>query len=219
MAAFILGFSSILTGLNFITTIHRMRAPGMTWFKMPLFVWSLYATAWIQILATPIIGITLLLVCIERWFGVGIFDPTLGGDPVLYQHLFWIYSHPAVYIMILPGLGVVSEILAGFCAAHDLRLQVHCILKSCDCIRRLARVGTSYVHGRHEQHGNVRLLAPHIPCLHTQRNQGLQLDRNALQGIDRTRGAAAFCSLVHCPVLHRWIHRIDPRAPWRSIFT
>ena len=114
LAAFILGFSSILTGLNFITTIHRMRAPGMTWFKMPLFIWSLYATAWIQILATPIIGITLTLVALERFFGVGIFDPALGGDPVLYQHLFWIYSHPAVYIMILPGLGVVSEILPVF---------------------------------------------------------------------------------------------------------
>ena len=111
IAAFILGFSSILTGLNFITTIHRMRAPGMGWFRMPLFIWSLYATGWVQVLATPIIGITLLLVMVERWFGVGIFDPTLGGDPVLYQHLFWIYSHPAVYIMILPGLGVVSEIL------------------------------------------------------------------------------------------------------------
>ncbi len=114
MAAFLLGFSSILTGLNFITTIHRMRAPGMTWFKMPLFIWALYATAWVQVLATPIIGITLLLVIIERTLGVGIFDPALGGDPVLYQHLFWIYSHPAVYIMILPGLGVVSEILPVF---------------------------------------------------------------------------------------------------------
>jgi cytochrome c oxidase subunit 1 len=113
-AAFILGFSSILTGLNFITTIHRMKAPGMTWFKMPLFTWALYSTAWIQILATPVIGITLLLVVVERLFGVGIFDPNLGGDPVLYQHLFWIYSHPAVYIMILPGLGVVSEILPVF---------------------------------------------------------------------------------------------------------
>jgi cytochrome c oxidase subunit 1 len=113
-AAFILGFSSILTGLNFIVTIHRMRAPGMTWFKMPLFVWSLYSTAWVQVLATPIIGITLLLVVVERVFGVGIFDPTLGGDPVLYQHLFWIYSHPAVYIMVLPALGVVSEIIPVF---------------------------------------------------------------------------------------------------------
>ncbi|QQS34585.1 MAG: cytochrome c oxidase subunit I [Ignavibacteriales bacterium] len=113
-AAFILGFSSILTGLNFVTTIHRLRAPGMTWFKMPLFTWSLYATAWVQVLATPIIGITLLLVVIERWLGVGLFDPSLGGDPVLFQHLFWIYSHPAVYIMILPAMGIVSEIIPVF---------------------------------------------------------------------------------------------------------
>ena len=113
-AAFTLGFSSILTGLNFITTIHRMRAPGMDWFKMPLFVWASYATSWIQVLATPIIGITLLLVIIERVFGVGIFDPTLGGDPVLFQHMFWMYSHPAVYIIILPARGVVSEIIPVF---------------------------------------------------------------------------------------------------------
>lgn len=114
LAAFTLGFSSILTGLNFITTIHRMRAPGMDWFKMPLFIWASYATSWIQVLATPIIGITLLLVIIERMFGVGIFDPTLGGDPVLFQHMFWMYSHPAVYIIILPAMGVVSEIIPVF---------------------------------------------------------------------------------------------------------
>ncbi len=113
-AAFILGFSSILTGLNFVTTVHRLRAPGMTWFKMPLSVWSFYATAWVQVLATPIIGITLLLVAIERVLHVGIFDPSLGGDPVLYQHLFWIYSHPAVYIMIFPAMGIVSEIIPVF---------------------------------------------------------------------------------------------------------
>jgi len=113
-AAFVLGFSSILTGLNFITTIHRLRAPGMTWFRMPLFCWGLYATAWIQVLATPVVGITLLLVILERGFGVGVFDPAIGGDPVLYQHLFWIYSHPAVYIMILPGMGVISDLLPAF---------------------------------------------------------------------------------------------------------
>ena len=113
-AAFILGFSSILTGLNFITTIHRLRAPGMGWFKMPLFPWSLYATGWIQVLATPIIGITILLVMVERFFKIGVFDPVLGGDPILYQHLFWTYSHPAVYIMILPAMGVVSEIIVTF---------------------------------------------------------------------------------------------------------
>ncbi|MFC2114530.1 cytochrome c oxidase subunit I [Bacteroidota bacterium] len=114
LAAFVLGFSSILTGLNFLTTIHRMRAPGMTWFKMPLFAWSTYATSWIQVLATPIIGITLLMIVAERFLGIGLFDPALGGDPVLYQHLFWIYSHPAVYIMILPGMGIVSEIIPVF---------------------------------------------------------------------------------------------------------
>lgn len=113
-AAFVLGFSSILTGLNFIVTIHRMRAPGMTWFKMPLFPWSLYATAWIQVLATPIVGITLLMVIAERTMNIGFFDPALGGDPLLFQHLFWIYSHPAVYVMILPAMGVVSEIFPTF---------------------------------------------------------------------------------------------------------
>jgi cytochrome c oxidase subunit 1 len=111
---FISGFSSILTGLNFIVTTHRMRAPGMTWFRLPLFVWSLYATSIILILATPVLAITLVLVAVERIFHIGIFDPALEGDPLLFQHLFWFYSHPAVYIMILPGMGVVSEIVPCF---------------------------------------------------------------------------------------------------------
>ncbi len=114
VAAFILGWSSILTGINFVVTIHRLRAKGMRWFRLPLFIWALYATAWTQVLATPILGITLILIMVERFFGVGIFDPTRGGDPILYQHLFWIYSHPAVYIMILPAMGVVSEIIPTF---------------------------------------------------------------------------------------------------------
>jgi cytochrome c oxidase subunit 1 len=114
LGAFILGFSSILTGLNFITTIHRMRAPGMSWMRMPLFPWALYATAWVQVLATPILGITLLLVILERLFHLGIFNPAIGGDPILYQHLFWTYSHPAVYIMILPAMGAISEIIPTF---------------------------------------------------------------------------------------------------------
>ena len=112
---FITGFSSILTGLNFIVTIHRMRAPGMTWFRLPLFVWSHYATSLIMVLGTPVIAITILLVAAERMFGFGIFDPAVGGDPVLFQHLFWFYSHPAVYIMILPAMGVISELIAAFC--------------------------------------------------------------------------------------------------------
>src|SRR5438105_4019219 len=111
---FIAGFGSILTGLNFIITVHKMRAPGLTWFRLPLFIWSLYATSLILVLATPVLAITLALMAAERLWGVGIFDPKLGGDPVLFQHMFWFYSHPAVYIMILPGMGVVSEVITCF---------------------------------------------------------------------------------------------------------
>jgi len=113
-AAFVLGFSSILTGLNFIVTIHKLRAPGMTWNRLPVFVWASYATAVIQTLATPVVGITLLLLIMERSMGIGIFDPKLGGDPVLFQHFFWFYSHPVVYIMVLPAFGVVGEIIPVF---------------------------------------------------------------------------------------------------------
>jgi len=111
---FIVGFSSIFTGLNFIVTVHQMRAPGMTWFRLPLFVWAHYATSLVMVLATPVLAMTLALIAIERLLGVGIFDPALGGDPLLFQHLFWFYSHPAVYIMILPAMGVVSEVIACF---------------------------------------------------------------------------------------------------------
>ena len=111
---FITGFSSILTGLNFIVTIHKMRAPGLTWFRLPLFIWAHYATSLIMILGTPVVAITLVLLVLERGFHIGIFDPALGGDPVLFQHLFWFYSHPAVYIMILPGMGVISELISCF---------------------------------------------------------------------------------------------------------
>ena len=114
LGIFITGFSSILTGLNFIVTVHTMRAPGMTWFRLPLFIWSHYATSLIMILGTPVIAITVLLVALERALRIGIFDPALGGDPVLFQHLFWFYSHPAVYIMILPAMGVISELIANF---------------------------------------------------------------------------------------------------------
>jgi cytochrome c oxidase subunit I len=111
---FVVGFSSILTALNFIVTIHTMRAPGLTWFRLPLFIWSLYATSMVIILGTPVVAIALSLVALERLFGVGIFDPALGGDPILFQHLFWFYSHPAVYIMVLPAMGVVSELITAF---------------------------------------------------------------------------------------------------------
>jgi cytochrome c oxidase subunit 1 len=118
LGVFILGFSSILTGLNFIVTIHKLRPPGMTWFRMPLFVWALYATAVMQVLATPVLGITLLLLIAERALGIGIFDPALGGDPVLFQHFFWFYSHPAVYIMVLPAMGIMSELIPVFSRKH-----------------------------------------------------------------------------------------------------
>jgi cytochrome c oxidase subunit 1 len=114
LGIFIAGFSSILTGLNFLVTIHKMRAPGMTWFRLPLFIWAMYATSLIFVLGTPVIAVTLLLLGAERLLHVGIFDPAIGGDPLLFQHLFWFYSHPAVYIMILPGMGVISELITAF---------------------------------------------------------------------------------------------------------
>jgi len=111
---FLVGMSSILTGLNFIVTIHKLRAPGMTWYRMPLFVWGMYATSIIQVVATPVVGITFLLLAMERLFGVGFFDPAKGGDPLLFQHFFWFYSHPVVYVMILPAMGIVSEVVPVF---------------------------------------------------------------------------------------------------------
>ncbi len=114
IGVFIMGFSSIFTGLNFIVTIHKMRAPGLTWFRLPLFIWAHYAASLIMVLGTPVLAITLLMVVAERLFHIGIFDPALGGDPVLFQHLFWFYSHPAVYIMILPSMGVISELITAF---------------------------------------------------------------------------------------------------------
>ena len=118
LAVFVLGFSSIFTGINFIATVHKLRAPGMGWFEMPLFVWGTYSTAIIQVLATPVLAITLLLLVMERVFQIGIFDARIGGDPVLFQHFFWFYSHPAVYIMILPGMAIISEVIPAMCRKH-----------------------------------------------------------------------------------------------------
>jgi len=114
LGVFVLGFSSILTGLNFVVTTHRLRAPGMGWFRMPAFVWTLYATGWVQMLATPVLAITLVFIILSRTFGIGFFDPARGGDPILFEHLFWAYSHPAVYIMLLPAMGIISEIIPVF---------------------------------------------------------------------------------------------------------
>src|SRR5204862_7795222 len=110
----IVGFSSIMTGINFIVTTHKLRAPGLTWFRLPIFVWTLYATSLILVLATPVLAAVLTLLVLDRVAGIGVFDPALGGDPILFQHLFWFYSHPAVYIMILPPMGVISEVIACF---------------------------------------------------------------------------------------------------------
>ena len=118
LGVFILGFSSILTGTNFIATVHKLRAPGITWGKLPLNIWALYATSIIQVLATPVLAITLLLLTMERFLGIGIFDPSMGGDPILFQHFFWFYSHPAVYIMIVPGFGIISEVITTFSKKH-----------------------------------------------------------------------------------------------------
>ena len=137
-------FSSILTGLNFIVTIHKMRAPGLTWFRMPLFLWAMYATSVIFVLGTPVIAITLLLVAFERLLHVGIFDPKLGGDPILFQHLFWFYSHPAVYIMVLPGMGVVSEVIAAFSRKRIFGIQHGGIFQFGDC-----RASAFLVWGHH----------------------------------------------------------------------
>ena len=121
---FISGFSSIATGLNFIITIHQLRAPGLTWYRLPVFIWSMYSLSVLLVLATPVLAITLVLLAFERMFHIGVFDPAIGGDPLLFQHLFWFYSHPAVYMMILPGFGVVSEIIPAFSRKRAVRLQV-----------------------------------------------------------------------------------------------
>lgn len=131
LAAFVLGFSSILTGINFIVTIHKLRAPGLTWHRLPVFIWSLYATSAIQVLATPVVGITLLMLIMERVFGIGFFDPDLGGDPVLFEHFFWFYSHPVVYIMVLPAFGIVGEIIPVFSRKPIFGYKAVCYASLC----------------------------------------------------------------------------------------
>ena len=183
LAVFIAGFSSIFTGLNFIVTIHKMRCPGMTWFRLPLFVWSHYAASILMVLGTPVLAITLVLVVLERTIGIGVFDPTKGGDPLLFQHLFWFYSHPAVYIMILPGMGVISEVISHLQPQARLRLYRGRILLGGDCGLRLLRLGPPHVH-----HGHLELLgAGLLAADHAGRgalgHQDLQLGLHALQGL------------------------------------
>ena len=198
---FIAGFSSILTGLNFIVTIHRLRAPGLTWYRLPLFLWSLYATSVILVLATPVLAMTLLLVALERAFGIGIFDPTRGGDPLLFQHLFWFYSHPAVYIMILPGMGVVSELIAVFLAQGRVRLQIRRLVQHRDRRRRLLRLGPPHVRQRPIAVRRPRVLVHELHRRGAVGDQGVQLDRDACTRAGyastrrcSTRSASSGCS-------------------------
>ncbi len=172
----IVGFSSILTGLNFVVTVHTMRAPGMTWFRMPIFVWTMYATSLIFLLATPVITMALILLVMERAFGIGVFDPALGGDPVLFEHLFWFYSHPAVYIMVLPGMGVISRDRAGVQPEEDLRLPLHLLRDDRAGLHHLLRVGPPHVRQRAERLRERRLLVPVVRRRRALRGQGLQLD-------------------------------------------
>ena len=192
IAIFIAGFSSILTGLNFVVTIHRMRAPGMTWSRLPLFIWAHYATSIIQLLGTPVVAVTIVLVAAERALHLGIFDPKLGGDPLLFQHLFWFYSHPAVYIMILPVDGRGHRDHCLLLAQAHLRLPFRCVLVDRDRRVRLSRLGAPHVRSR-----NFRLLRAGVFFLELRRrialgHQSLQLDGDYVQGIHPLR----------CPMLY-----------------
>jgi cytochrome c oxidase subunit 1 len=175
---FLIGLSSTFTGMNFLTTIHRLRAPGMKWSRLPLFTWSLYATAWVQLLATPILGITLLLIIIERSFGVGFFDPARGGDPILFEHMFWIYSHPAVYIMILPAMGAVSDIIPYSRAKTSTDKRSPSSLAI--ALFGYLVWGHHMFYQRHERYSAHDLFSPYVPRGNSERDQGLQLDRQPL---------------------------------------
>ena len=197
---FVVGFSSILTGLNFIVTVHTLRAPGLTWFRLPLFVWAHYATSFVLVLATPVLAMTLALLAIERLWHVGIFDPALGGDPLLFQHLFWFYSHPAVYIMVLPAMGVVSEIIACFARnrVYGYRFMVYAIL-GIGVIGFLVWGHHMFVSGQSMYAGvafSFLSFLVAIPVGH----QGLQLDRDAVQGRDLARRADAVRARLRGPL-------------------
>ena len=148
MAVFINGFSSIMTSLNFVVTIHRLRAPGMTWMRLPLFVWGIYAVSVVMLTATPVLAMDTFLLALERFIGVGLFDPHLGGDPLLWQHMFWFYSHPAVYIMILPAMGVVSELIPCFARRPIFGYAGMTLRADVDRDPQLLRLGASHVHRR-----------------------------------------------------------------------
>ena len=186
IGVFITGFSSILTGLNFMVTIHRMRAPGLTWFRLPLFVWAVYATSLVQVLGTPVIAITVLALAIERGLGFGIFDPALGGDPVLFQHMFWFYSHPAVYIMILPPMGAISEVIAAFSRKSIFGYSFVAFSIAGDRDLRVPGVGAPHV-----RLGDLGLLGAGVLVPDLRRRDPLGREDVQLGGDDVSRGDLA----------------------------
>ena len=183
MAIFIAGFSSIFTGLNFIVTIHKMRCPGMTWFRLPLFVWSNYAASILMVLGTPVLAITIVLVALERTVGIGVFDPTKGGDPLLFQHLFWFYSHPAVYIMILARHGCDLRDHLHVQQKASLRIYGSCVFIGGHCGVRILCLGAPHVHHGHFELFGADLLAAHHAGCGALGYQDLQLDIHAVQGL------------------------------------
>jgi cytochrome c oxidase subunit 1 len=206
LAIFIAGFSSILTGLNFVVTVHRMRAPGMTWSRLPLFVWAHYATSIIMLLGTPVIAITLVLVVLERALNLGIFDPSRGGDPVLFQHLFWFYSHPAVYIMILPSMGIISEIVT--CYSRKRVFGYTFVAMSSIAIAVIGFL----VWAHHMFVAGISLYSALV--LSFLSDQGLQLDGNHVQRLGVVLNADALCLGLYRTIHDRRPHRPFPGLPW-----
>ena len=207
MGIFIAGFSSILTGVNFIVTIHKMRAPGMTWFRLPLFIWSYYATSIIFVLATPVIAISMVLIVLERVAGIGVFDPTKGGDPLLFQHLFWFYSHPAVYVMILPGMGVISETISCFSKKRVFGYSAVAFSSVAIAVFALFCLGAPHVH-----HGHFNVFCDGLFILHdvgcgSISDQSLQLVRDLVQGIDHIRYAHDLYIWISRSLHDWWIDR------------
>ena len=192
-----------------------MRAPGMTWDRLPLFIWANYATSVIMILGTPVIAITIVLVAVERLFHLGIFDPKLGGDPLLFQHLFWFYSHPAVYIMILPSMGVISEIITGFSRKRIFGYKFVALSRiAIAVIGFLVWAHHMFVSGM-SLYAALDFHLPHLPGRRAVGDQSLQLDRHALQRLDFLRHADALRLRLHRPVHHRRPYRTVPRLPGR----
>ena len=224
VGVFVVGFASIATGVNFIATTHMLRAPGMTWFRLPLFVWAIYATSIIMVLATPVLAISLLLVIAERWLGLPIFDPANGGDPILFQHLFWFYSHPAVYIMVLPAMGVVSEIIPCFARRRIFGYDFMVYAMIAIAGHRFLRVGPPHVRVRPVALCEPDLLVPFLHHRGAFRDQGLQLDGLALPRPDQFRGTDALCArfrrIVHDRRPVGPVPRLDPgrRARHRHLF-